>query len=458
MPRKYTYEEVKEIFNKASCKLLEKEYKNSTTLMNYTCNCGNQSKIRLGDFNTGIRCKKCGREKIKKTQSFDYEYVKNYFEDQSCKLLSKEYKNNRTKLDYMCSCANKSSITFDSFKAGHRCKICGRKKNIESQIGEKNHRYGKEAVNKFSIKKVRAIFEEFGCTLYEKDYKDQRQLLRFYCYCGRGSRITLGNFISNNGRKSCKKCMKTNFYTLKKVKKIFKDGDCKLLEKEYKNNQTPMKYICSCGVKSKIRLSDFLLGRRCKQCGIIKCSSANTHYFSYKFIKTFVESKSCKLLSKDIEDKYTYKSKILFKCSCKRNHVMVWVNFYKYYNGFCRGCVQEGERSPMWNPNITKEERERGRKYPEYKEWVKKVYKKDNYTCQYCKLRSHLNAHHILNYAGYKELRLEINNGITFCEECHIAFHKIYGYKGNNMKQIKDYLGVSFINSCNLNTLQMEVL
>lgn len=69
------------------------------------------------------------------------------------------------------------------------------------------------------------------------------------------------------------------------------------------------------------------------------------------------------------------------------------------------------------------------RKKPAYKEWRIAVFERDNYTCAHCgKVGGNLNAHHIKPYAEYPELRLDINNGITLCEECH---RKVHG-KGRN--------------------------
>ena len=61
----------------------------------------------------------------------------------------------------------------------------------------------------------------------------------------------------------------------------------------------------------------------------------------------------------------------------------------------------------------------------EYSEWRESVYKRDKYTCQICKkVGGNLNAHHIKEYAKFPELRFEIDNGITLCEECHRKIHK----------------------------------
>lgn len=82
----------------------------------------------------------------------------------------------------------------------------------------------------------------------------------------------------------------------------------------------------------------------------------------------------------------------------------------------------------------------------EYKEWRNNVFSRDDYTCQKCgKKGGNLNAHHIYNYSQFPNLRFDINNGITLCEDCHLigrnnSFHTIYGEHDNNKEQIEEFL------------------
>ena len=102
-----------------------------------------------------------------------------------------------------------------------------------------------------------------------------------------------------------------------------------------------------------------------------------------------------------------------------------------------------GKNNPNYNPNITDEERQMKRNYPEYKEWRKLVYERDYYTCQICgdNKGGNLIAHHLEGYNSNKELRTTLGNGITLCEECHGNFHHQYG-KGNNTKeQFIEFIG-----------------
>ena len=56
----------------------------------------------------------------------------------------------------------------------------------------------------------------------------------------------------------------------------------------------------------------------------------------------------------------------------------------------------------------------------EYRLWRQRVYERDDYTCQFCHVRGgKLNADHIKPFSDYPELRFDLENGRTLCEDCH---------------------------------------
>jgi hypothetical protein len=65
------------------------------------------------------------------------------------------------------------------------------------------------------------------------------------------------------------------------------------------------------------------------------------------------------------------------------------------------------------------------RKTKEYKEWRANVFERDGFKCQICgQVGGVLNAHHIKEFSKYPDLRYEVNNGITLCEDCHKNLHR----------------------------------
>lgn len=67
----------------------------------------------------------------------------------------------------------------------------------------------------------------------------------------------------------------------------------------------------------------------------------------------------------------------------------------------------------------------------EWKTWRRKVFERDDYTCQDCKIRNHkglgktvqMHPHHIKLQSKYPKLRFEVSNGITLCNDCHNIRH-----------------------------------
>lgn len=105
----------------------------------------------------------------------------------------------------------------------------------------------------------------------------------------------------------------------------------------------------------------------------------------------------------------------------------------------------KGENSPVWKENPIHERTERN--LPEYREWRKKVFSRDRYRCQCCGIKSGkgigkvtLHAHHIQNFKTHRDIAMDIDNGITLCENCHMKFHSLYGKSENNLEQLNEFI------------------
>jgi 5-methylcytosine-specific restriction endonuclease McrA len=87
-----------------------------------------------------------------------------------------------------------------------------------------------------------------------------------------------------------------------------------------------------------------------------------------------------------------------------------------------------GPLSRTWKGGITPHKTAWGRSR-EGRRWKATVHQRDGYQCQVCGLHSqNVAAHHILSYADYPELAVEISNGLTVCHRpCHGYLHSKKG-------------------------------
>ena len=121
---KYTLNQVIDIFKNNNCELISKEYKNNTTPLNFKCKCDRNTEMTFKKYLVQLCCNECHKTTLKRVFKYDFEQVKKYFQDNNCKLISEEYKNNKEPLEYICECNNKAKICFKSFLEGQRCSKC----------------------------------------------------------------------------------------------------------------------------------------------------------------------------------------------------------------------------------------------------------------------------------------------------------------------------------------------
>lgn len=116
-------------FIEANCEILGEI--SLTKKIKYKCNCGEIAEIKWFNFKNGERCKKCAIKRMKENNSKRLAVEKkiyDFFKDNNCTLLEKNYINQTTKMKYICECGNKSLITWKAFQKGCRCNICAKNK------------------------------------------------------------------------------------------------------------------------------------------------------------------------------------------------------------------------------------------------------------------------------------------------------------------------------------------
>lgn len=108
----------------------------------------------------------------------------------------------------------------------------------------------------------------------------------------------------------------------------------------------------------------------------------------------------------------------------------------------CKFIKMSGEGHWNYNADLTQEERNTTRAFPGYTRWQYEVKERDKFTCQCCrdKRGGNLVSHHLESWDISKEKRLDINNGVTLCEDCHKDFHGRYGYGKNTTDQYNEWM------------------
>lgn len=151
----------------------------SHALLDVVCDfCGKTIKrswstqLRAREHNSLDACCNCkgilGAEKLR----FSIDKVRSIFEQEGCHLLSKEYKNCDSRLEYIARCGHKNTTTLYDFKIGCS-RICTNCQNIKN---------GKARA--LSEEDVRQYFEDNGCHIIECNYKNNRSKIRYIATCG----------------------------------------------------------------------------------------------------------------------------------------------------------------------------------------------------------------------------------------------------------------------------------
>jgi hypothetical protein len=353
--------------------------------------------------------------------------IKNYIENCGGKLLSDKYVDSKTKLEYVCAfCGSASEATYTQIRqSSTNCQNC-RYERSSIALGK---RY--DDVYKF--------YESRGCKLISKEYKNNKSVLEFVCKCGNKDKKSYVKFQRNP---QCRVC---GVKPIDEYHDLFEMHGCKIMHyDEYKGRQTVVTFLCKCGNVDTKKISNYVLHPNCTECGNKLRADANT--FTISDVEAFVEKNSdCALLSTEY-NKYSDELKFLCKCG---NEFTTTFGYFKYENKRqCDECglnSRIGENHHNWKGGVTPENY-RARATMSYFNWRNNVYKRDNYTCQKCgdNKGGNLQAHHILNFSEYEELRYDVDNGITLCEDCHSkganSFHSIYGTRNNTKEQLEEFL------------------
>ena len=170
--KKLTIEYIREKFKERGYTLLTEKYVNSKQKLEYICSNGHKNEITWSHFQQGTGCSYCS-----KNAKLTIEQVREAFEKEGYILLSKDYINSNTKLEYLCPNGHKHEITWSMLKSGERCPYCRNKikhnyEEIKEAFDSEEYEINKntlleeyEIQKEDLVKKIKVYGEEKGFKL-----------------------------------------------------------------------------------------------------------------------------------------------------------------------------------------------------------------------------------------------------------------------------------------------------
>lgn len=293
------------------------------------------------------------------------------------------------------------------------------------------------------------------------------------CQCGKMLRIETHFIINNKHSGRCIKCGRINRSKILKERneKTFigvKIGENGFVIGRVKNSK--VKILCMCGICKNefISYKGKILGDSTNK-PIDRCPKCNHAAQAEEIKKSRIGQKFGRLTIIGILSNNKFNQTMYFcKCDCM---AICRVKFTSLSRGESKSCgclandisseymtnfntvrvYKTGKDHSHWNHDITDEERQRNEtrtSTKEYRIFRQKVIEKYNSTCIKCKYRAnkYMIVHHLDSWNMFTDKRLDENNAIVLCPECHDikyegSFHSIYGNGNNTREQFEEFLG-----------------
>ena len=248
MPKKLTYEFVKNSFEKEGYTLVSEEYKNARQRLKYKCPKGHTHNMTWKNWYQGNRCVVCSNNK----KRLSIEEIKSSFEKENYALLSDEYKNSFYKLKYKCPLGHINTIRWSDWQQGYRCKSC----NIESRRQD--------------ILFIKSEMMKEGYVLLDNKYISNKTKMK--CKCKNNH---VYNTTWSLWKQGCR-CPECNKINIELVMESFLLEGYVLLSRKYINAHSKLDYICPCGHNHSVSWANWHSGCRCPTCAIIKMTGSGS--------------------------------------------------------------------------------------------------------------------------------------------------------------------------------------
>lgn len=307
-----------------------------------------------------------------------YEEVRQIFEDYGFKLISETYQNNKQRLSYICPKhpLEIQTTRLNDLQSGHGCRSCG----MESSIA--NMRKLAEG-QKHNYEDIKREVESAGFKLVSDEYINAQTHLEVICpnHPNDIIRARINDF--RVGVHRCAQCaVESRKIPFEQVLTMFASKGYTLLESNYENSRTLMKYTCPNHPDKDTRITYDSLrgGHECFFCATDKLRGENSPHYNH-----------------NVSDEDRARDR-RYDAEHHRWRVQVFIRD----NYTCAACN-------TFN-------------------------------------RNNINAHHMDSHHWCIERRHDITNGVTLCKECHKQFHTEYGYRNNTEAQFNEWIAKILLN------------
>lgn len=345
--KKYSYEDIQNLFAEVNYTLKSTEYKYNTKL-SYSCDNGHEGSILLKNFVCGQRCKKCAVIKLFDNKKNKWEEIEKYYIENECVLMSKkeEYKNMHSVLTFKCKHGHEDSISYNLFKVRkNKCKSCfnisvGKEPNntnnsITKNIPKVEHK------RKTSIETIRKDFSDFNCILLSDEYEGYDEPLLYKCPMLHECSLSYHKWKMSKTK--CSTCGRIESGNKQKfgydfVKQKFLDSGFELLEDTYINKKQKLRVKCKNEHIFAITFDSFYYAKN----GCSTCSQKKKH--TLEEVKKEFENFGYVLLSDSYKDN---KQKLEYKCEEGHLNSMRFNDFKSGYR--CPTCMNSKGETMICN-------------------------------------------------------------------------------------------------------------
>lgn len=264
-----------------------------------------------------------------------YEFVKSEIEKEGYILLSRQYEDSHTKLEFVCPKGHKHKAVWYSWQQGKRCPYCA-------------------GQGKPTIDEIRSSFAAEGYKLLSSVYINNKSKLAYICSAGHSHKITWSDW---GGGYRCPYCNGRPIITIKAVRESMEKEGYTLLDDKYTNNKTKLLSKCPNNHVFSIRWNDWIKGYRCRKCSDIKHSGpGHPNWLGGKSYEPYCEAWKDVEYKQDIKDRDN--NMCLNPCCTSKNPSDLTIHHIDYNKKnckpanlitICRSCNSKANTNRGWH-------------------------------------------------------------------------------------------------------------